>query len=52
MNTKLSNRNLHKASQAKKDEFYTQLVDAIELSLGNKKKSSTRETLKHNENFF
>ena len=22
-----SNKNLHKASQAKKDEFYTQLVD-------------------------
>ncbi|MBI4778959.1 adenine-specific methyltransferase EcoRI family protein, partial [Candidatus Falkowbacteria bacterium] len=27
MNNKASNRNLHKANQAKKDEFYTQLVD-------------------------
>ncbi len=27
MKTKISNRNLHKASQAKKDEFYTQLTD-------------------------
>lgn len=27
MPTKSSNRNLHKASQAKKDEFYTQLAD-------------------------
>jgi ribosome-binding ATPase YchF (GTP1/OBG family) len=27
MKTKSSNRNLHKASQAKKDEFYTQLTD-------------------------
>lgn len=27
MGTKFSNKNLHKASQAKKDEFYTQLVD-------------------------
>lgn len=27
MATKSSNKNLHKASQAKKDEFYTQLVD-------------------------
>ena len=27
MKSKPSNRNLHKASQAKKDEFYTQLVD-------------------------
>lgn len=27
MPTKSSNRNLHKASKAKKDEFYTQLVD-------------------------
>ncbi len=27
MKTKSSNKNLHKASQAKKDEFYTQLVD-------------------------
>jgi hypothetical protein len=27
MTTKSSNKNLHKASQAKKDEFYTQLVD-------------------------
>lgn len=27
MTTKSSNKNLHKANQAKKDEFYTQLVD-------------------------
>jgi len=27
MKTKSSNKNLHKASQAKKDEFYTQLID-------------------------
>lgn len=27
MNKKSSNRNLHKASKAKKDEFYTQLID-------------------------
>lgn len=27
MKTKFSNKNLHKASQEKKDEFYTQLVD-------------------------
>jgi hypothetical protein len=27
MKNKSSNKNLHKASQAKKDEFYTQLVD-------------------------
>lgn len=27
MEKKSSNKNLHKASQAKKDEFYTQLVD-------------------------
>jgi hypothetical protein len=27
MTTKSLNSNLHKASQAKKDEFYTQLVD-------------------------
>ena len=27
METKFLNKNLHKASQAKKDEFYTQLVD-------------------------
>ena len=27
MKTKSSNKNLHKASQAKKDEFYTQLAD-------------------------
>ncbi len=27
METKASNKNLHKASQAKKDEFYTQLAD-------------------------
>jgi hypothetical protein len=25
--TKSSNKNLHKANQAKKDEFYTQLTD-------------------------
>ena len=33
MATKSSNKNLHKASQAKKDEFYTQLSD-IEKELG------------------
>ena len=27
MDKKSSNKNLHKASQAKKDEFYTQLAD-------------------------
>jgi hypothetical protein len=27
MTTKSSNKNLHKASQAKNDEFYTQLAD-------------------------
>lgn len=37
MTTKSSNRNLHKASQAKKDEFYTQLVD-IEKELKHYKK--------------
>ncbi|PIR13300.1 modification methylase [Candidatus Falkowbacteria bacterium CG11_big_fil_rev_8_21_14_0_20_39_10] len=37
MKTKSSNKNLHKASQAKKDEFYTQLSD-IEKELGHYKK--------------
>jgi len=37
MATKFLNRNLHKANQAKKDEFYTQLVD-IEKELKHYKK--------------
>lgn len=37
MDKKSSNSNLHKASQAKKDEFYTQLVD-IEKELKHYKK--------------
>jgi hypothetical protein len=37
MATKSSNKNLHKASKAKKDEFYTQLSD-IEKELGHYKK--------------
>ncbi|MCX6740155.1 MAG: adenine-specific methyltransferase EcoRI family protein [Candidatus Parcubacteria bacterium] len=37
MATKSSNKNLHKASQAKKDEFYTQLVD-VEKELKHYKK--------------
>ena len=37
MNNKSSNKNLHKASKAKKDEFYTQLSD-IEKELGHYKK--------------
>lgn len=37
MGTKSLNKNLHKASQAKKDEFYTQLVD-IEKELKHYKK--------------
>ncbi len=37
MNKKSSNKNLHKASQAKKDEFYTQLID-IEKELKHYKK--------------
>ncbi len=36
MGTRSSNKNLHKASQAKKDEFYTQLSD-IEKELGHYK---------------
>ena len=36
MEKKSSNKNLHKASQAKKDEFYTQLAD-IERELGHYK---------------